>query len=392
MFLERFRQAHKQIRNGRRRRATAKVEALEMRQLLTYSPIGSLPSLQVSAQAGAIAAYGGPITVTLDVSNVGASSTVEPLNLAPDSTSTADAPAGRLDVFLLPNRRTRPGGPGSVLIGDIDTPAIPQNSLVRVTDTLTMPNRPRGFKGSGSTVFLGFRPRGGLQTILKTKNASAPVPVQINAALPDLVAIGLDLPARLEPGDVVAPVLKIANYGTVNTNTQGAVTVILVASTDKFYGPTDLILARYAITSLPGLSEAPSRRLVIGDVNIDDPANVIAGSFTTSGQSIAALPVGSRYFVGLVIDPLNEIRELQEVGQSASSELQLAREVNVVDGLPPAGVLSAPAPIENQFPFPAYAPLVSVTDFLANPLPAVPTSSPVVARAASVKIRSFKKR
>ena len=86
------------------------IEALEGRQLLSYSPFGSLPDLSVTAQAGAIAAYGGPITVTLDVQNLGASSTVEPLNLQPGSPSTADAPPSHVGVYLLRTPNSHPGG------------------------------------------------------------------------------------------------------------------------------------------------------------------------------------------------------------------------------------------------------------------------------------------
>ena len=362
MFAERFRRTRKLDRDGRRRVATSGIEALEGRQLLTYSPIGSLPQLVVSGQAGAIAAYGGPITVTLDVSNQGASSMVEPLNLEPGATSTADAAPGRVGVYLLKTRNTRPGGAGSVLLGDIETPTIQQNSLVRITDTLTLPSRPRSFPGSGGKVFLGFRPQGSL----RQKNGGSPVPVLINAGLPDLAAIDIDLPSTIQPGDTVAPALKIANYGTVNTNTQGNVTVLLVASTDLNYGPTDVVLAQYVITSLPGLSEAPSTRVVLGDVNLDNPPNLTTLTTTFNGSKVATLPPGQSYYIGVIVDPLNQIRELNEIGRGSSSELRLVRRVQIVPGLPPAGILTTLAPVDNVFPIPAYAPLTTLGDFLTS--------------------------
>src|SRR3954451_8116053 len=103
------------------------LEALEGRQLLSYSPIGSLPDLVVTAQAGPIATYGGPITVTLDVRNLGASSTVEPLNLAQGATSTATAAPSHVGVSLVSGPRGKPGGPRSVFLGDVAIPAVPQN-------------------------------------------------------------------------------------------------------------------------------------------------------------------------------------------------------------------------------------------------------------------------
>lgn len=390
MFAERFRRPRKLGRAGRPRAAKAGLEALEGRQLLTYSPIGSLPQLVVSGQSGAIAAYGGPITVTLDVSNQGASSVVEPLNLEPDATSTADAAPGRVGVYLLRNRNARPGGPGSILVGDVLTPAIRQNSLVRITETLTLPDRPRRFPGSGGVVYLGFRPQGRLGN----RNSGRPVPVVINAALPDLAALDIDLPPTIQPGDSIAPSLKIANYGTVDTSTQGPVTVLLVASTDRNYGPTDVVLARYVITDLPGLSQAPSRRIVLGDVNLDNPPNLTTLEVTADGSQVANLPGGRGYFIGVIVDPLNQIRELNEIGRGPSTELRLVRAVGDVRGLPPAGILRDPSPSQNLFPTPAYAPLTTEADFLADasgaslsvasatPAPVARVRSLVKARAA----------
>ena len=261
---------------ARNRRAAVRpeTEALEGRQLLSYSPIGSLPDLTVTAQAGAIAAYGGPISVTLDVRNLGASSLVEPLALQPGAVSTADAGPSHVGVYLLKNKHVHAGGGGSVLVGEIAIPAVPQNSLVTVSQTLILPARPHGFPGSGGNVLLAFRAddQREVRDIDRTNNIGSIVPLQIEAALPDLTAIALDVPPTMQPGDVIAPSIKIANYGTVDSATQGPVTVLLVASTDGNYGPTDVILGRYEITDLPGLSQAPQRRTVLGDVNARRPA------------------------------------------------------------------------------------------------------------------------
>ena len=91
----------------------------------------------------------------------------------------------------------------------------------------------------------------------RTNNNGNVVAVGIAAALPDLAAIAIDVPPVIQPGDTIAPSIKVANYGTVNTAPQGPVTVLLVASTDKNFGPNDVILSNYQITDLPGLAEAP---------------------------------------------------------------------------------------------------------------------------------------
>jgi len=375
------------------------LEALEGRRLLSYSPIGSLPDLRVTPQAGAIATYGGPITVTIDVQNLGASSTVEPLSLEPGAPSTADAPPSNVGVYMLRTPHTRIGGAGSIRLGEVPVPTVPQNSVVTVSQTLVLPARPRRFPGSGGTVFLAFRADDLRETqdIDRTNNTAPLVRVGIEAALPDLAAIAIDVPPVMQPGDVIAPTFKIANYGTVNTFPQGPVTVLLVASTDLNFGPTDAILGRYQITNLPGLSEAPQLRTVLGDVTLDDQPNVVTLDTTTAGSELAALPaVSGGYNIGIIIDPLNEIRELHEVGRGPSSALRLVRRVADVPGLPPAGILSAPSPVTNLFPIPAFAPLGNINDFLTNPAEAAQainapgSGSPILAALRANRFRPRK--
>lgn len=337
---------------------------------MSYAPIGSQPDLTVTAQAGAIAAYGGPLTVTLDVQNLGASSTIEPLNLQPGSPSTADSAPSHVGVYLLRTRNSRIGSAGSIRIGEVAVPAVLQNSVVTVTDTLILPARPRKFPGSGGTAYLAFKADDLRETadLDRTNNTGPLLPLGIEAALPDLAAIAIDVPPVMQPGDIIAPSIKIANYGTVNTNTQAPVTVLLVASTDLNYGPTDVILGRYQINSLPGLSQSPQRRTVLGDVTLDDQPDTVTLDTTTGGLQIAALPsIAGGYNIGVVVDPLNQIRELHEIGRRPSSALQLVRRVAAVPGLPPAGVQSAESPPTNLFPIPAFAPLGTISDFLTDP-------------------------
>jgi hypothetical protein len=106
---------------------------------------------------------------------------------------------------------------------------------------------------------------------------------------------------------------------------------------------------------------------VLGDVNLDHPPNIVTLQTTSAGSQRGTLPTGTGYFLGVIVDPLNEIRELREVGRGPSSELQLVRRVGTVPDLPPAGVLSPPSPVANQFPTPAFAPLKNLPDFLTDP-------------------------
>ncbi len=341
------------------------VESLEGRQLLSYSPLGSLPDLTVQGQVGAIAAYGAPLSVTLNVYNRGASSSVEPLNLQQNATSTATSAATNVGVYISRFPHAVPGGARSQLVGEVAVPAVLQNSVVTVNGTVTLPSQPSKFPGNGGTIYVSFRANDLFETREsdRTNNSTKPIAVQVTAALPDLTAVSIDAPSTLHAGDVIAPSIKVANYGTVNTNTQGPVTVLLVASTSPNYGPTDVILAQYTITSLPGLSQSPSNQTVLGDVNLDNPPDTI----TLSGAN-ATLPASSTpYYIGVIVDPFNTIREIHEIGVGPSSSLQLLQVVQPTSStLPSAGVVQTAAPASNVFPFPAYYPLVPLQDVVSS--------------------------
>lgn len=299
----------------------------------------------------------------------GASSTIEPLNLAPGSTSSADAGPTQVGVYMSRKPRGQIGGPGVVKLGDISVPAVPQNSIVEASGTVTLPSTPpRKYPGDGGTVYVFFRAddTNTVRDLDRTNNVSTSVPVQINAPLPDLAAISISLPPTIQPGDSIAPVIKIANYGTVDTSPQGPVTVLLVASTDQNYGPTDAIVGQYSITNIAPLSEAPSKRTVLGDVNLDNPPNVVTLTETVDGSPTVTLPAGGPYYLGVIVDPLNTIREIHEIGPGPSSALKLVQTVQAVPGLPSAGVLSDPAPAGNVFPYPAYAPLAPLDTYLSG--------------------------
>src|SRR4051812_42689851 len=114
----------------RRRRGAdlAPLETLEGRDLLAYTPLGvSLPDLAASGFAAPVAAWNGPLAVTVDVRNLGASSLTEPLGLEPGTTSTADAPPSDVGVFISSRPFFRPGT--SLQVGSLPVGEIRQNTL-----------------------------------------------------------------------------------------------------------------------------------------------------------------------------------------------------------------------------------------------------------------------
>ncbi len=346
--------ARRPSRNGRPRRRPdlSAFVRLETRELMAYSPLGfSLPDLTVVGQAPPVAAYGGQITVTVDVSNLGASSINEPLNLEQGAPSHADAPPSVVGVYLSP--RPHGFGPGAVRIGEVSIPTVQQNSTVQVTQTLNMPaTAPKGFPGNGKNLYIFFRADDKRQMLEldRTNNVyRAPQPIQLAAALPDLQAIGLQLPPVMQPGDKIQPTIQIANYGTAATAPQGPVEVQLVTS-------TGVVLTTFTIDNIAPLSSVPSRHTVLGDSTLDIPANVV----TLTGPIVTLPSSPASYTVGLRVDPNNTIREIHELVSGPTTSLQEAKPVGPpVHGLPPAAEQGDPASSLNLFPTPAYGPIYS---------------------------------
>lgn len=333
------------------------VEGLEVRQLLSYSPLGfSLPDLTVTGVAAPVAAYSHTLTVSVDVRNLGASSTVEPLALQPGAVSSADAPPSEVTVFL--SRSPRAGRAPLVPIGTVEVPAVAQNSLVTVTKTLQMPPRFRSLPPNGGTVYAYFRidQAQSIREHDKRNNFSRTgVPIQVAVGLPDLYGVALDVPPVMQPGDVIAPTIRVANFGTTNTDLQSSFEVDLVASTDQNFGPGDSVLQRFVVSSLPPLAEVPMRNAVLGDVSINVPINEI----TLHNPVPVQLPTQpGQYYIGVVVDPQNVIREINEVGRGPNPRLEPIHPVGPPSHtLPPAGILSDPAPLGNVFPIPAFGPI-----------------------------------
>lgn len=346
--------ARNQGRNARRSRlrdARPALEGLEKREVLSYSALGySLPDLVVTGQTGPVAAWNGPLSVTVDVQNIGASSMIEPLNLTQGATSTADSPATTVTVLAVPRGR---GSRSAVAIGEIAIPSVQQNSDLRVTSTFIMPSRPARFPGSGGKIDILFVVNGGRKFVENdfTNNSSrSQLPVLIQAALPDIQTTVLDVPQTLNAGDTIQPNIRLANFGTTNTNLQGPLLVELVASLDQNFGPGDSILAKYTIDGIAPISLSPSGTLILNDSNLDPGNNVT----TLQGLPVTLPPSPGQYYLGVIVDPNNTIKELHEVGKGASFKLQQVHKVGPdTSGLPPAGQISTFVPgVVPQFPYP----------------------------------------
>ena len=339
-----------------RRGGFTTVEALERRELLAWSGLyQSLPDLTIQGYAAPVAAYGGQITVNAVIDNLGAN-TFPSYNQSQTAVSTADAPPSQVTVYL----GRSPHWPTRVIeLGSFETPAIPQKTIVQVEQTLDVPERMQRFlPPSGGTAYLFFRvdlPEGyPLPDFDPTNNVQRKgVPVQIAPNLPDLYAISLEVPGTMQAGDAIQPTIKLANYGTANPADQGPFDVLLVASTDKNFGPGDRILERFTVRSVPSLADVPIQgQPILGDVNINDPVNIIS---LTSTSPITLPDRPELYNLGVIVDPDNQIREINEVGRPPSSQLNPIKRVGPRQhGLTPARVVGTPAPLGNRFPTPPF--------------------------------------
>lgn len=340
----------------RRRSSSIAPEALEGRQLLAYSPLGfSIPDLAIlNAYTGPVAAYGGRIAVTVDVSNLGQSSIPEPLAQLPGQPSTADAGPSEIEVYYT-SRAHSPFGE-RILLGTIDVPALPQNRLVQVTGVVSLPDeQPNGFPGVGGNGFITLEldPNRDVRDLDRTNNILRPAASFLLVPdLPDLQATAFGMPPVLNPGDTVVPQVKVANYGAAPTTDQAPVVVQVVASLDEAFGPGDIVLGTFTVDNIFPLSVAPTERFIPGDQTLLDRPNVAV----LDAMAPITLPdTGAPYFVGVVVDPQNEIQEISEVDLGPNPILELPQLVADSGlGLPPAGVIGPAAPADRLFPFPPF--------------------------------------
>jgi hypothetical protein len=359
-------------RRARRRTDLAALEQLEERQVLSYSSLGySLPDLQVSGQAAPVAAWGSAYQLTVVYQNTGASTIDEPLSLVPPlqvavgpdgSTvppyyvpSSADAAASQVGIYLAPRPHTLAG---AIEIGTATAPTTSQNDIERFNVSLTLPQQPAGFRAAG--VYYIRLVANQTHSVLESNfynNVSAPLPVRfISESLPQLQATALDVPDTMQAGDTIAPTFQITNLGTANTDLQGPVQVALVASVTPDFSLGSSIVGLYTLPAgIPGQSEAPVRnsarhhaRLYGSNLNTNNvtPGNNVE-TFTGAAVTLPTSP--STYFLGVVIDPYNTIKQLS----LPANRLELIHTVGpATSGLPPAGVVSTPPSPVPQFPNP----------------------------------------
>ena len=341
---------------------------------MAYSPLGfSLPELSIKGFASPAVSWGGPVTVTVNIHNLGSSTINEPLALSPGSTSSADAPASTVAVYVVKSAHAHKGG---VLVGQFNVPALAQNSVQQLTTTLTMPTQPGGFSGDGGKVYLVFvaNASGTVFQSDTSLNVSRPVSVLIEAPLPELATVGLDLPPVMQPGDTIQPNIRVTNLGPADTGLQGPVQVALVASTTKNFTLGSTIVALYTVTNIPGVSKIASQGQVFGDANLNPAQNVV----TIAGDTVT-LPISPKvYYLGVVIDPYNQIKQLSKVPQftKPKNPFSLVKRVGPpIANLPPAGVLVAGGVANTPvFPIPfAGLPVGGSLDGTTFPAPFPPT-------------------
>jgi hypothetical protein len=332
------------------------LEQLEERALLAFTTLGfSLPDLVISGVAGPVAAWGGTLNITATIKNIGASTITNPIAQAPGSTSTADAPPSTVTVLLTPRPHS---AARAVTLGSFQAPAVPQNSLEQVTESFTLPARPSGFPGAGGRFFVRLVVNSD-NAVIEANNAndvSKPIQVLVAPqALPAVRAIALYLPPVMQPGDTVAPVIQVGNFGTAPS---GSVQVALVASTTKSFTVGSSIVALYTITNIPSAAETPT-----GGTVISYPQNVtVSGNIATINGTPVTLPTSpATYFLGVVVDPFGKVKQLSVPRNSFA----LSREVGPpIPDLPPAGVVSTAN--TNPFPEPATGNLIGVVSTTQN--------------------------
>lgn len=358
---------------ARRRPVAALVESLEGRQLLAYSPLGvAQPDLTVQGYGAPVAAWGGSYAVNVTVSNLGATSEVDPFALTtgllvPPTIPSSTSAATRVDVYFMIPRRPNL----KVLIGSINVPAIPGNTVTELSQTFArIPSRPAGFPNIGGEVQLAFEidAQSASSDLDRTNNSTFRRPgqaVKIVAAFPDLSVVGLDLPPVMQPGDVVQPNIQVANNGAATAGVGTPIDVALIASTDPNFRRDVRVLDTYTIRSLPGLSEVPMQTTVLGDGGIDRPINISE----LNGDPVLLPNFATEYYVTAVVDPLNRAEETRDQGRQArrlginphslGTSLPIRKVGPPIADLPPAGVVRPPSSAtSNPFPFPSF-PVIS---------------------------------
>jgi hypothetical protein len=343
-------------RRARRRTNLAAPERLESRELMAASPLGfSLPELTITGSAGGKAAWGGSLGIVATVVNVGTSTITNPIAQAPGSSTTADAPESTVAVVITPRRSMA----HAVTIGTFESPAVPQNSIRQIAETLTLPSRPAGFSGAGGKFFIHLIVNSTSSVVVASREGetSAPIAVHVaRAALPELRATSLFVPSTLSPGDTIVPTISITNEGTAPTSQP--VEVALVASTTKSFTVGSSIIALYEITSsIPAASQVASG----GVITAFATTTTLNNTFTFTGPAVT-LPVSpAKYYLGVVVDPYGQITQLSLPKNAFEQIMTVGPNTS---GLPPAGVISTAN--SNPFPLPASGTFIGLNPTLAT--------------------------
>jgi hypothetical protein len=365
-------------RRARRRTELIALEQLEGRQLLSYTSLGySLSDLRVTGQAGPVASWGGPLTITAFLQNRGASTITEPTALVPPlevttgpdglpvppyvTPSSADVQPNQIGIFVTPKRNSLAG---AIEIGTFTAPAtgtvVSQNDTITVPETLTLPSRPAGFPTTGRVyIRLVANLNNAVVQSSTANNVSPAIPVRlVSVALPSLRATAFGVPATMQPGDTIAPTIQITNEGTAPM--PAGLQVAVVASVTPDFNLGSSIVALYTVpTAIPAGSSAPVRlgrrtRLLTASLanNVNNAANVI--NFPGTPATLPTSP--ATYFLGVVIDPNNLVNQLS----LPSNRLEQIRVVGPANGgLPPAGVNSSA--LTGLFPNPPDGVTIGVT-------------------------------
>lgn len=333
-----------------RRRAFRVVspERLESRELLTGFA-NSIPNLVVQGFPTPLATWGGPFSASISVSNTASNTTLQPLSLQPGESSPADAGQFTVAVSLI----SKAGGrTHAVQLGSVPFSGLAQNSSETLTANFVLPNRPLHFPSFGGKTYLQLVVNPSRSLVQPGAAANVFVdrqdPVKIVTPAAAVRVVGVDLPATMQPGDTIAPNIRLANVGAINSAVGGPLTVELVASTSKFFTAGVSVVAKYTVDQIQPQSLVPTQSLTFGDVNLDPQLN----EETLFGSPVT-LPVRPKtYYLGVVVNPDVQATALAQVGKI----LLLGKVTKVgppIRNLPPAGVVGQPiTPAPNPFPFP----------------------------------------
>lgn len=331
------------------------IERLESRELMAYSPLGvSLPNLTVSGYAGPLAYWGGPIAVNVNVSNAGSNTQLQPLSLAPGAATTADAGPFYVSVFVVARPGTRHAA--TLFLGNASFPGgLQQNASVQQTANFNLPAFHPGFSANyGSKVYLELvvNPNNQVNvgnsfqnTYLNLQN-----PIRITPPTAAVSVLGTDVPPVLQPGDTIAPNIRLANFGAISTTVGGPLDVELIASRSRFFNRGVTVIANYTVENIQPQSNTPTQDFVTTAANLQTPAN-----FETIRGGPVTLPTSPRrYYIGVVVNPQTVVPALASLRRPQPLLIAQVRSVGPpIPGLPPAGVIGQQiAPFPNPFPYP----------------------------------------